>query len=101
MKQPVRYMSAITQVYVNYSPECTYRSVLKIMGQVKVCNYGDVKPGDCVPTIYPKDSSVEAVYLFNGARSDFQGNEKSDFDTLFKVHIRMRNYKVGVKREEL
>jgi hypothetical protein len=32
-------MSAITQLYVGYSPECTYKSVLKIMGQVKVCNF--------------------------------------------------------------
>src|SRR5438270_196201 len=55
-----------------------------------VCSYGDVKPEDFAPTIYPIDSSAEAVYLFNGAHSDFKGNEQSDFDVLFKVHIRIR-----------
>jgi hypothetical protein len=55
-----------------------------------VCNYGDVKPADFAPAVYPIDSSAEAVYLFNGARSDFEGNQKSDFDLLYNVHTRIR-----------
>src|SRR5690349_7278087 len=55
-----------------------------------VCNYGDVKPEDFATTVYPVDSSADAVYLFDGARADFEGNHQSDFDVLYKVHTRIR-----------
>ncbi len=55
-----------------------------------VCNFGDVKPEDFTPTAYAVDSSAEAVYLFDGGSTKFQGNTKGFFDVVFKVHVRIR-----------
>lgn len=55
-----------------------------------VCNFGDVKPEDFTPTVYAVDSSAEAVYLFDGGSTKFQGNTKGFFDVVFKVHERIR-----------
>ncbi len=55
-----------------------------------VCNFGDVKPEDFTPVAYAVDSSAEAVYLFDGGSTKFQGNTKGFFDVVFKVHERIR-----------
>ena len=54
------------------------------------CAFGDVKPDDFAPTAYAVDSSAEAVYLFEGGSSKFQGNTKGFFDVVYKVHKRIR-----------
>lgn len=55
-----------------------------------VCNFGDVKPEDFAPTVYPIDSSADAVYLFDGGSAKFEGNNKGFFDVVYKVHERLR-----------
>ena len=55
-----------------------------------VCNYGDVKPEDFAPTVYPVDSSADAVYLFDGGHSDFEGNNKGGFSIIYSVHKKIR-----------
>ncbi|WP_170970972.1 transglutaminase domain-containing protein [Ilyomonas limi] len=55
-----------------------------------VCNYGDVKPEDFAPAVYPIDSSADAVYLFDGGHTKFEGNNKGFFSVVYKVHERLR-----------
>ena len=54
------------------------------------CTFGDVKPEDFAPTAYSVDSSAEAVYLFDGGNTKFQGNTKGAFDVVYSVHKRIR-----------
>ncbi len=54
------------------------------------CTFGDVKPEDFAPKVYSIDSSAEAVYLFDGGNSKFQGNTKGWFDIVFTIHKRIR-----------
>lgn len=54
------------------------------------CVYGDVKPEDFAPTAYAVDSSAEAVYLYDGGYSKFQGNVHGFFDVVLTVHERIR-----------
>src|SRR5690349_19871158 len=54
------------------------------------CKYGDVKPEDFAPTIYPIDSLAEAVYLFDGGSSKFEGNNQGGFSIIYSIHRRIR-----------
>lgn len=55
-----------------------------------VCTTGDVKPEDFAPTVYAVDSSADAVYLFDGGKSDFQGNQKGYLGVVYRKHARIR-----------
>ena len=54
------------------------------------CVYGDVKPDDFTPTAYAVDSSAEAVFLYDGGYSKFEGNVHGFFDIVFTAHERIR-----------
>jgi hypothetical protein len=54
--------------------------------------FGDVKPEDFAPTAYAVDSSADAVYLFDGGKTDFQAEDVGgvSFDILFTKHSLIR-----------
>ncbi len=54
------------------------------------CTFGDVKPEDFAPTAYAVDSAAEAVYLFDGGRSDIEGSQHLGTEVVYKIHRRIR-----------
>ncbi len=52
--------------------------------------FGDVKAEDFTPTVYSVDSSADAVYLFDGGNSNFEGNNQGDFNVVYTRHTRIR-----------
>lgn len=52
--------------------------------------YGDVKSADFIPTVYPVDSSANAVYLFDVGESYYEGNTKGGLSVMYKRHARIR-----------
>lgn len=52
--------------------------------------FGDVTAADFKPDYYSIDSAADAVYLFDGGSSQYQGNNNKGFSVIFKVHERIR-----------
>jgi len=52
--------------------------------------FGDVTPADFSPQIYLKDSSAEAVVLYDGGTAKYEGNSDTWFNILYTYHKRIR-----------
>lgn len=61
----------------------------KKQDQQKV-KFGDVTAADFAPTVYPIDSSAQAVYLYDAGSCRYEGNNNSWFSIIYKKHIRIR-----------
>lgn len=52
--------------------------------------FGDVTPADFAPQVYLKDSSAEAVVLYDAGTAKYEGNSDSWFNVLYTYHKRIR-----------
>ena len=56
--------------------------------RVKI-KFGDVKPGDFDSVRYAVDTAANAVYLFDGAKSFYEGNTKGGLSVVYERHTRI------------
>src|SRR3954471_7112175 len=52
--------------------------------------YGDIKPEDFAPTVYPIDSAATAIVLADVGKADFVGNNDGGFSIEYKEQKRIR-----------
>lgn len=52
--------------------------------------FGDIKPEDFKPEYYTIDSSADAIYLYDYGSSKHMGNNTGSFNTIRKIHERIR-----------
>lgn len=80
-----------------YIKHCLWMIIMFIFPILAICQekeirlkYGDVKPADFEPSVYSIDSTADAIYLYNVASANYEGNSKGWFSVDFTVHQRIR-----------
>ena len=67
---------------------CTF-SVTAQKNQSKF-KFGDIKPEDFATSVYPLDTSADAIYLFDVGSAEYEGNNKGDFSVVSQIRTRIR-----------
>lgn len=52
--------------------------------------FGDIKPEDFATSVYPLDTSADAIYLFDVGSAEYEGNNKGDFSVISQKKTRIR-----------
>ncbi len=63
--------------------------VSDLSAQRPVIKFGDIKPSDFSPKVYPIDSNANAVVLSDIGSSKYEGDNKGGFSIIFKRHTRI------------
>jgi len=80
-------LSLVTILVLSCLSVTAYADKSKSKAKIK---FGDITVNDFSPTVYPIDSSANAVVLADIGESEFEGNTKGDFSLVFTHHKRIR-----------
>jgi hypothetical protein len=75
---------------VNTFSCCLYCFVLHLQAQYPVPKFGDVDINDLKMTVYDKDTTAEALILYDDGETSFALNDEHSFVFNFERHLRLK-----------